>query len=131
MCKSHVCQAEDCDNPKLNDPQLYCLDHACNVCIKLSQVGKLASGRPPKNTCLNHTLCKEKECFELINNYEIFCDKHNRIQCQGINKKNKKCNKKVSKDFPYCDLHKHQSDKIDSKAKTGKSMFDHVSDLFS
>eukprot|EP00727_Mastigamoeba_balamuthi_P005898 m51a1_g1928 hypothetical protein (3697) ;mRNA; f:880111-891708 len=117
-CAQHMCQDDECQELRLKDPQVYCLAHACFVCLKADarQPAALAVDDPPRNTCDRHQLCnamlKDEPCAELAVPGSRFCKEHRGFVCLGTTKKGKKCKSRpISEAIPYCKDHLSQAPK--------------------
>ncbi|OQR96792.1 hypothetical protein THRCLA_21982 [Thraustotheca clavata] len=121
FCCEHGCKADGCCCVKLPN-QVYCENHACFVCLKLNpnEVAYLAEDEPPNHSCTLHPLCQY--CSNRPIEGSDYCSDHQRVSCQGKNKKGQRCKAKVNNiNRPYCRAHLSQYVELKAQRQTQPS----------
>ena len=115
-CLQHMCQNRKCKNLRLRDPQIFCGEHVCVVCVNSNRsiAAKEATDEAPRNVCPDHKLCcapldDGSLCDEFALQQCELCMVHFPYQCHGITKKNARCKSKPkSYSHPFCKDHEIQ-----------------------
>ena len=109
FCSDHVCGLPGCVNPKLADPQLYCMSHACKRCTELGLIASPAEDDPPRYVCLSHPMCCARNCMQFCSDSDIYCDTHGvLVCCTAMTKKGNRCKgRPISRSNPFCFDHVH------------------------
>jgi hypothetical protein len=98
-------------NLSLRQPQIYCEDHVCVVCITKSpnEQALLAQDTYPRNTCDKHQLCAKQDgcCRNLVKPDTLYCEHHvpSSVKCQSLNRNGKQCGSKPKLNSQYCKDH--------------------------
>ncbi|KAI8916611.1 hypothetical protein DFJ77DRAFT_460541 [Powellomyces hirtus] len=109
FCSEHGCEADDCEEIRIPNDQIYCSYHACIKCLESSSRAKLAEDEPPRNVCAEHRLCCASYHGSLCAKSAVqdgYCDTHSTGMCSAMTNRGYQCPARAtSRGVPYCKAH--------------------------